>query len=508
MSPAGGGRPLSSVPRPLSGVEGPEAFGSFVERVAARQLEPTSVWTILVETGLLPQDRFDAPMPVAYGINLTPEQHEAFVHVCKLEPGELEGLLLRSLDGVAFDLSGLNLADGDSVRAVGAREWAGFAGSACCSACLGETGGWRLRWRLWTSFVCLTHGRLLINRCPGCGQRTAVFRRGQGTRPLFATHMPRPGHCGNGVPHGRRTAEKAGWPCGHDLRDVPSPDLSGTPRLLATQRAVNAVLNQQGRGRGAVVAGQQVSALTYFGHLRSLVALALHAAQPADLGELPLWIALALHDVCERRDAERLRTAGVRGTRDHPYKAAPDDTRLVAATLPWATELLASPDQAGITAGLRPLIERSREVRGSAVRALGRDFHLKGPLAAALAEVLAPRANFQRGLGHLAPAGTGKYRTFSPSLVPHLIWQEDYERDFLPLLEGSGIGETAARVAIGLALVRLTGPHPLPASVTLLGLDGLSKGASSNPMVGHLGRTGGCGVWHGPACARHSTGLS
>ncbi|MDL2344787.1 TniQ family protein [Deinococcus sp. MIMF12] len=481
-----GVRPFSSVPGLLGGPEGPESFASFVDRLAAHQLVPAPITTLLAEAGVIPQDRHDV-LPAGYGLDLTSEQRERFAYACRLESGELAAMLLRSLDGVAFDLTGLDVTHPNSVRVVGHREWAGFAGSACCPACLAQTGGWRLRWKLWTSFVCLTHGTLLMDVCPRCERRTGGYRAERSNAPRFATHVPRPGFCANSLSPGNSGLGRAARPCGEDLRQVPTSDLSGAPRLLEAQRAVNGVL-EVGVAR---VAGEEVSSLTYLGHLRSLMALALHAAQPGDLGKLPDPIARALAQACEVRDERRVSEAGVRGTALHPYKGAPGDTRLVAAILPWAVELLASPDQEGVTDGLRPLVERSRGIRGSAVRAAARDFHLRGPLEVALDQVLAPRALFHRTMGHLAPAGTGSYRVFETRHVPHLIWEEDFERDFRPLLEGSRIGDTAARVAVSVALVRLSGRHTVPASIRLLGLEGHSQGASLNPLVMHLGRTGG-----------------
>lgn len=480
-------RPFSSVPFPLDGTEGPEAFASYVDRLAAGQLIPVPVSTILFSTGLLEEDRHDARLSPGYGIDLTAAQRETFAQVCRLHPDELRAMLLRDLDGVAFDLSGLDVQDTNSVRKIAQREWSGASGSACCPECLSETGGWRVRWRLWTSFVCLTHGCLLVARCPRCENRTGNYRPDQGNGPRFITHPPVPGICANSMPRGASGQGRAAQPCGYDLRTAGTIDLSAVPRLLEAQQVVNAVLDH----RQAVVTGQLVPALVYFGHLRSLVALALHAAQPGDLGPLPPPIAQALDENFEERDDERRRTAGKRGTRLHPYKAAPLDPRMVAATLPWAVELLASPDQAALTAKLRCLINRSHDIRGSAVRAVGRDFHFEGPLAKALDEVLAPRALTQRTIGYLAAGGTGAYRTFNPAWVPHLIWQEDYDRDFRPLLEGSNLTELAARVTISMALVRLTGTYTVEESATQLGLGSRFKGASTNPMMTHLGQTGG-----------------
>lgn len=474
-------RLLSSVPGLLPGA-GSESFASFIDRLAAHQLVPVPVTTILAASGIIPEDRYDA-LPAGYGIDLTPEQRIAFARVCGLSEVEVNSMLMRQFDGIAFDLTGLAVTDANSVRSTAHREWAGFAGSACCPACLRESGGgWHLRWKLWTSFVCMEHGVLLVDRCPRCERRTGSYRADQGNRPRFATHVPVPGRCANSLAVGAGGAGQAARPCGQDLGAIPVIDLSDAPRLLQAQQDINAVL----RLRTGQVAGQQVPALVYFRHLRSLVALALHATQPDDLGELPRPIHDALDDYVVRRDDIRAGERGRRGTSIHPYKAAPGDVRLIAATLPWAVEVLGQPDQLALTEVLRPMIDRTRTIRRSSIRAVGRDFHLEGALKLALSRILISRAPLRHTIGHLAPAGTGAYRTFRPEHVPHLILKDVYERDFRLLLAGSGVGATAARVAISVALVMLTGQHSRKSAIRLLGLEGLHKGTSLPVVMVHL----------------------
>ncbi|MGX9687363.1 TniQ family protein [Deinococcus wulumuqiensis] len=478
-------RRLTSVPECLEGKGGSESFASFIERLAAHQLVPAPVTTLLAATGLIAEDRYDA-LPAGYGIDLTPQQRRDFATVCDLSLDEVDSMLMRQFDGVAFDLTGLDVADASSVRTVAHREWAGFAGSACCPACLQENGGaWLLRWKLWTSFVCMEHCVLLVDRCPRCERRTGSYRADQGNRPRFATHVPMPGRCANSLAVGAAGTGKAARPCGQDLTCLPAVDLSDAARLLQAQQDVNAVIK---RGTGQV-AGEQVPALVYFRHLRSLVALALHGARVEDLGELPGPVRNALEDYILRRDDIRYGEAGRKGTSLHPYKAPPGDVRVIAATLPWAVEVLRQPDQLALTEALRPMIERSREVRGSQIRRVGVDFHFDGALEMALSRILAFRAPLRHTVGHLAPAGTGAYRTFRPEHVPHLIWRDDYERDFRPLLAGSGVGETAVRVAISVALVMLTGQHSRKSAVPLLGLEGLHKGTSLPVVMMHLNST-------------------
>lgn len=471
---------------PLGGVEGPESFASFVERLAAHQLVPVPVTTILASTGIIEEDAFNA-MPTGYGIDLTPHQRENLMATCMLDAAEVGALLMRQFDGVAMDLSALDVTDSSSVRATAQAEWAGFSGSVCCPACLREDdGGWRIRWKLWTSFACLQHQALLVDRCPRCERRTGSYRADQGNRPRFATHVPSPGRCSNSLAVGAAGSGKAARPCGQDLTVVPTVDLSGAPRLLDAQRTILAAL----AAGSAEVASKQVTALTYFRHLRSLVALALHAGEPDDLGKLPPAIRGALEEHFSERDDTRRGEAGRKGTSLHPYKAPPEDVRLIAATLPWAVEVLGQLDQLSLTEALWPMIDRSRMIRRSSVRALGRDFHFEGALSLALSRILSFRAPLRHTIGHMAPAGTGRYRTFRPEHVPHLIWREDYERTFQPLLAGSGVGETAARVAISMALVMLTGEHSRKSVLNLLGLTGLHGGTSLPVVMVHLKKQG------------------
>lgn len=475
-------RPLTSVPVQLTGEEGPESFASFIERLAAHQLVPVPVTTILKATGLISEDRFDA-VPTGYGIDLTPEQLTAVARACHLEVPDVTAMLMCQFDGLTSNLADMDVTDVNSVRAVAQREWAGFSGSVCCPACLREdAGGWRIRWKVWTSFACLRHQRLLLDQCPRCERRTGSYRADQGNRPRFATHPPAPGRCANSLSVGAAGVGRAARPCGQDLMDLATLDLSGAPRLLRAQRQINEVLET----RTALVAGRPVPGLTYFGHLRSLVTLALHVAAPEDLGALPVPIRAALEAYVSQREAIRASERGRKGTSLHPYKAQPGDTQLLAATLPWATELLAQLGHEQLTEALRPMIERARVVRSSHVRQVAVDFHMEGALGAALSRILAFRAPLRHTIGHQAPGGTGSYRTFRTEAVPHLIWVPDYERDFRPLIRDSGVGETAARVAISMALVMLTGPQTRDSAIRALGLEGLHKGTSLNVLITHL----------------------
>lgn len=254
------GRTLTALPALLDAEGGPESFASHVDRVSAHQVYPLPATTLLARAGVMSADRFDA-LPYGYGVALTDMGLQTFARVFALGEDEVRSMLLSSLDGRAFDLRGLDVNDPSSVRAVASREWAGFAGSSCCPGCLSETGAWRLGWKLWFSFACLSHQVLLMSRCPRCGRRTGNYRADQGNRPRFATLVPRPGFCANLLRTGAGEDGRAARPCGQNLGRVAVLDLQDAPRLLETQRHVNEVLKTD----RATVAGEAVPGLGYFG---------------------------------------------------------------------------------------------------------------------------------------------------------------------------------------------------------------------------------------------------
>lgn len=479
------GRTLTALPTLLDPGEGPESFASHVDRVSAHQVHPLPATTLLARAGVMSADRFDA-LPYGYGVTLTGDGKRTFAQVFALSEQEVEAMLLSSLDGRAFDLTGLDVGDPSSVRAVAAREWAGFAGSSCCPGCLGETKAWRLHWKLWFSFACLTHQVLLISRCPRCERRTGNYRADQGNTPRFSTLVPRPGYCANPLATGYGGDGRAARPCGQNLGQVETLSLVDAPRLLATQRQINEVL----RTDTVMVGGKAVPGLAYFNQLRSLMALVLYIGQPEDLGELPLTIHEAARSAFEERDEVREGRRGKKGTVHHAYKAPPTDPALVAAVLPLACELLARPDQESLGNALQPLIHRLRQLRGSGVRTVGREFHFSGMLDAAFGNLLAGKATFDRAIGIRAGEQGGEYAKFTPDHVPPLLWLEDYRRDFAPMLTGLNIGETFARATISMALVKLCRDCTWDESVTALGLDGFLTSGNSIRIIGHLRKHG------------------
>lgn len=94
-------------------------------------------------------------------------------------------------------------------------EWSLFGAllwSRYCPECLAESGGrWQLSWRLAWSFACVTHGCILLDRCPGC----RAYQR----QTCLYGNVPQPGICR----------------CGYRLRDATAVHLPDEHPYLAAQ---------------------------------------------------------------------------------------------------------------------------------------------------------------------------------------------------------------------------------------------------------------------------------
>ena len=475
-------RRLTSLPAMLTGPEGPESFASHVARTAAYQVLPLPVTALLARAGVMPTHR----LPIGYGMDMSDDHVSSFAHVFGLSEPEVRAMLLRSFDGRAFDMKGFDVNYPQSIRAVTQREWARFGGSTCCPGCLKETRGWRLRWKLWFSFACLTHRVLLVDRCPGC-QRPTGKHRAKGAGLTFASLMLKPGFCANPLPLGLAARGAAGRPCGQDLGDVETIHLEHAPRLLAIQRQLYTVLDA---GHGTV-AGEVVPSLIYFTQLRWLVALILSVGQLVDLGELPTEIFEATRLAFQERDAVKERPSSQQRAAYQPYRSIPSDVRLIAAVLPLACELLAQPDQATAALALRPLSNQLLTVRSnSSGWQLVRRGYLQGVFLAAWNDVMPERANFDRAVGRFAGGREGREFSFLPEQVPPLLWLDVYRQDFASLLKGSGISEVSARAVISMGLVKLCGKYSWEESAMLLGLNRVFSSRSAEKLMPHLKRQG------------------
>ena len=108
-------------------------------------------------------------------------------------------------------------------------------GSRYCPSCLAERDGrWLLSWRLGWVFACTTHGVLLCDTCPACGQ----IPRGRAGR----AGLNPPGSCANTI--------KRNNYCGADLRQVTPTRLAPGHPVLAAQHWTGALLTLDDTGPG------------------------------------------------------------------------------------------------------------------------------------------------------------------------------------------------------------------------------------------------------------------
>src|SRR6266700_2217450 len=115
-------------------------------------------------------------------------------------------------------------------------------GSRYCPSCLAERDGrWLLAWRLGWTFACTTHGVLLCDTCPACGQAP----RGRAGR---TSGLNPPGTCANTI--------KRREHCGADLRQVISSLLAPGSPVLAAQHWT-ATLTAVADADGASAAGSR-----------------------------------------------------------------------------------------------------------------------------------------------------------------------------------------------------------------------------------------------------------
>jgi DNA-binding transcriptional ArsR family regulator len=164
-------------------------------------------------------------------------------------------------------------------------------GSRYCPSCLAERDGrWPLSWRLGWTFACTTHGVLLCDTCPSCGQAPRGRAGRAGLNP--------PGSCANTI--------KRNNCCGADLRQVTPGRLTPGQLMLAAQHWTSALFTLDDTGPGANGASPQ-NMLSDLGIVASWVLRQAPAAQFAGLGPqaLAAWRAWNQQPPAARRRPSR-----------------------------------------------------------------------------------------------------------------------------------------------------------------------------------------------------------
>ena len=276
-------------------------------------------------------------------------------------------------------------------------------GSRYCPSCLAERDGrWLLSWRLGWVFACTTHGVLLCDTCPACGQ----IPRGRAGR----AGLNPPGSCANTI--------KRNNYCGADLRQVTPTRLTPGHPVLAAQHWTGALLTLDDTGPGGNGASPQ-NVLSDLGIVASWVLRQTPAAQFAGFGPAALaaWRAWNQQTSAARRQ---------------PGRVPPASAALTAALAATATTVLTGSDEQAI-AQIRALLPPQAGPRGP------RPAGLPAPRWRQLSA--AARGRFLRALDpDLGPADRIRYRTGTPQAripddppgllaararaIPQLLWPE------------------------------------------------------------------------------------
>ena len=272
-------------------------------------------------------------------------------------------------------------------------------GSRYCPSCLAERDGrWLLAWRLGWTFACTTHGVLLCDTCPSCGQAPRGRAGRAGLNP--------PGTCANTI--------KRHEYCGAELRQVIPGRLAPGSPVLAAQRWTGILLtldDTRPAGNG--------DALSDLGIVASWVLRQAPAAQLAGSGPqvLAAW-----------REQDQQPPAA----RRQPSRFPPASAALTAALAATAMTVLTGSDEQAIEQ-IRALLPP---------RAGPRRPRPAGLPAARWRQLSQPaRGRFLRALDpDLSPADRIRYRTGTPQAaipadppgllaararaIPQLLWPD------------------------------------------------------------------------------------
>lgn len=483
------GRTLGLRCDPVAG----ESFSSYAERLCICQPRSTkaSVKLLLARAGLVRAEHHKAKL-YGYGVALSQDHLEKFARVTGNSEEAIGATLLTHYAGVCLTLPDVDLADPDFARALAHGNWVYGAGTHVGPCCLatpwvpppeeeeqdGLQRAWMLRWKLPWSFLCPEHGRFLLGECPRCHQRPGNHRVDLGAMPRFASQPPRPGVCMNARAPGERGGGRDSLPCGYDL--VKAPQIPVTQaRLLETQATLDRLL----AGQPLEIDGREVPPLEVFGHLRSLVSLTLHVGQVGDLGPLQAEVETAFeHHTRKREQAREEKTPGIKGTSVHPYKAAPTDPLLMAATLPLALDILTAPGRKERAARIAGLVSQARDVKRGQAWQLADYFHFGGPVMEAYGVHLTTNAQAPRRLGRYAH--DRQPYSFTPDHVPAQLWPEVYHDRFALFFVKSDLKEASSRRFVSMMLVQLVTPLDRAGAAQVLDLPSTHANGLYNKAMG------------------------
>jgi hypothetical protein len=367
--------PVRTFPIRLAPLPG-EALDSWLEALAHRL--NVRLGDVLGELGLAaPFQRGvrEVAVPTDWTIALHEKEAARVAHATGTDPRQLHDMTLMRFDGRALRI--------DQAKRQVSRHvlWGRPRGSRFCPECLVGSGGrWPLTWRLGWSFACLTHRRLLADRCPDCG-------RVQRERPFSRHALPVPGRCGIGPSRTGDLAIPAG--CGQDLTRAGTLRLPAGHPALAAQRLILEII-EAGDARFGAYGTLPQPTMAVLSDLRAVAGRIL-ADLPA--GDLPKWVPQDLVDAHLSLNP-RQETDGRALVR--PGFMAPPRSVSTAAGVTAAFRVLGQPETQQAGRIMRELVEAIREdvwqVSATSIDSWGSGISpvLRGAYLAALGPSLRP----------------------------------------------------------------------------------------------------------------------
>ncbi|MGE5289917.1 MAG: TniQ family protein [Micromonosporaceae bacterium] len=387
-----------------------EALDSWLEALAHRL--NARLGDVLDDLGLAAQVKNgvrELAVPTDWTIALREEEAARIAHTTGADPQQLHDMTLMRFDGRALRI--------DQVKRQVSRHilWGRPRGSRFCPECLADSGGrWPLTWRLGWSFACLTHHRLLADRCPDCG-------RVQRERPFSRHSLPAPGRCGTHPSRRADPAIPAG--CGQDLTEAETLSLPVGHPALTAQRLILETMESGHASFGpyAMLPQPTMAALS------DLRAVAARILANLPVGDLPRWVP---HDLAGAHLSPDLDGGTHRRALVRPGFMAPARAASTAVAVTAAFRVLGQPDiqWAGIV--MRELIEAMREefwqVSTTSIGSWGRGISpvLRGVYLAALGPSLRPSDQLRHCTTSSLPALLAARRTqiSRPRKVPASLW--------------------------------------------------------------------------------------
>ena len=401
--------PTRTFPIRLAPLPG-EALDSWLEALAYRL--NVRLGDVLGDLGLgapVKNGIRDHAVPTDWTIALREEEAARIAHATGADPQQLHDITLMRFAGRALRI------DQDKRKVSRHLLWERPRGSRFCPECLAGSGGrWPLTWRLGWSFACLTHYRLLADRCPACG---SVQRE----RPFSRQALPVPGRCGTSPSRDGDLATPAG--CGQDLTRAETLSLPAGHPAFAAQRLILETIESGHASFGPYETLPQ-PATAALSDLRAVAGRILADLPAADL---PGWVP---QDLVGAHLSPDPRGATHRRALVRPGFMAPARAATAAVAVTAAFRVLGQPDiqRAGIV--LRELIEAIREevwqVSPTSISSWGRGISpvLRGAYLAALGPFLRPGDQLRHRTTSSLPALPAARRTqiSRAQKIPASIW--------------------------------------------------------------------------------------